>query len=715
MRQAFGRFRFEPSAKFYKGKGSSLKFSLSFSTTTLKSKHGFPYRYIDPTSSLSESSIEAFDMPSESRANFLKKGIKNLFPIQASVWSEILEGKDLLARARTGTGKTLAFALPIISKISKEKQTQKSYKSQVKALIIAPTRELATQISASIKEFSPPNIYSCVCYGGININPQIEILSRGVDIVIGTPGRLEDLHERGYLKFQDLDFVVLDEADFMLDLGFKVSLENILGKVNKEVSAFGRTFPQMLLFSATVPEWVTNTAKSYFQRAQKIFVDAVGETTIRTSEKIKQVALAYRGEDLPVFVSEILSTFCPSPSLVPIRALVFCDTKRQVSELASGIFYDKSGNDSPLCGSLHGDLSQNQRNETLDAFKSGRINVLVATDVAARGLDIADVDVVIQLNPPPMVETFIHRSGRTARAGKGGINVLIYNPETNLSDLTEIEKTAGFKFSRQALDVGRTLRIKDKDTFTQIVKGVPIEEKNQMESVVKGFLESNANSHTDTILALSALLHRSFPSSYKITRSALTGEKGFVTMQFTPSKSCFSISELISSLESATSISKLSSQISVQKLTLDKKSLVFDVPIDICKSILLQNELPEAGKDGEIITVHEIPQLSNDKVQLNKANVSYGSMRTMNSSPRGSMRNNYSNNYNNNRYNDGGQPDYYRNEMTRNRYGNNSHPSSNSFKNNYENFNRQGARRDNTGFQRSEKSTTWDLDAEDLS
>ncbi|KGG50333.1 DEAD/DEAH box helicase [Mitosporidium daphniae] len=680
--------------------------SLAIASAGLPLKHGLPYKYIDPTSSLSETSVEAFEMPAESRANFLKKGIKNLFPIQASVWAEILDGSDVLARARTGTGKTLAFALPIISKIAAEKQDRKTGRSKPKALIIAPTRELATQISLAVKEFSPHSVYSCVCYGGININPQLEILSRGVDIVIGTPGRLLDLYERGALQLGDLDFIVLDEADFMLDLGFKASLESILSNVQSGVSSSGNQFPQMLLFSATVPEWVTSTAKSYFKRPHKIYVDAVGETTIRTSENIRQVALAYRGEDLVPFVTEVLTTFCPSSSVVPMKALIFCDTKRQVSHLASGLFSGYTGNIRPICGALHGDLSQNQRNDTLDDFKTGRVNVLVATDVAARGLDIADVDVVIQLNPPPMVETFIHRSGRTARAGKGGVNVLIYNPEENLSDLAEIEKIAGFKFSRQALAVGRSLVIKDKDTFSQIIKGVSVEEKNSMSAVVAGFLESNPASQKDAILSLAALLHRSFPASFKINRSALTGEKGYITLQYSPKRALNNVEELVSSLEAAISVPKILSQISLRKLSADRKSLLFDVPLEIGKNILIQNELPEVGENGEIFAVHQIPELSNDRISNSRATVSYGSMRNTSRGAGFSSPN----------YNRGGAN--YRNDFGRDRFSNSRFTDSRQGIRRGESIgyqNQSNGQREATDYQyrgtdQRKKSTTWDID-----
>ena len=712
MRPAFGRFRFQPAARMFAQRRDRASFSsLATALATSPLKHGLPYKYIDPTSPLSETSVDAFEMPAESRANFLKKGIKNLFPIQASVWAEILDGRDVLARARTGTGKTLAFSLPIISKIATDKRDRKYGHSRVRALIIAPTRELATQISSTVKEFSPHNIYSCVCYGGVSINPQLEILSRGVDIVIGTPGRLVDLYERGALQFGDLDYIVLDEADFMLDLGFKTPLEDILANVQSGVNASGRSFPQMLLFSATVPEWVISTAQTYFKRPNKIYVDAVGETTIRTSENIKQVALAYRGEDLTSFVSEILTTFCPSSSMIPMRALIFCDTKRQVSHIATGLFSGYTGDMKPVCGALHGDLSQNQRNETLDDFKNGRVNVLVATDVAARGLDIADVDVVIQLNPSPMVETFIHRSGRTARAGKGGVNVLIYNPEEHLSDLAEIEKAAGFKFSRQALAVGRSLVIKDRDTFSQIVKGVSAEEKTSIESVVSEFLKANSVSQKETILSLAALLHRSFPASFKISRSALTGEKGYITLQYSPKRALGNVEDLVRSLEAAISIPKVSSQISLRKLTTDRKSLIFDVPLEIGKAILVQNELPEVGESGEIFAVHELPDLSNDRISASRATVSYGSMRT---GSRGFQ--------NHQRYNRGGGVNY-RNDFGRDRFGNSR---SNDFRSgaqrrdpngySYQNENRRNS--DDYHYQgnsqRQRSSTPWDTINDDL-
>lgn len=311
-------------------------------------------------------------------------------PVQEKVIPLAREGKDLMAQAQTGTGKTGAFAIPIIERLRSSRTIQ--------CLVLAPTRELAIQVAGDFEELAKyKDLRALPIYGGQSINVQIDRLRKGVEIVVGTPGRVMDLVRRKELSFGSVRFLVLDEADRMLDMGFIDDIEWILKRVPKE--------RQTMLFSATLPEPIRELAKRYMRDPEEVIVS--GDTL--TVFQAEQVYINVGRRNKLWALCRILD------SEKPQRAMVFCSTKRMVDTLAHKLkAYGYSAD------AIHGDMSQAVREKVLGKFKSGRLRVLIATDVAARGLDIEDVTHVINYDIPENPEDYVHRIGRTARAGKSG-------------------------------------------------------------------------------------------------------------------------------------------------------------------------------------------------------------------------------------------------------------------------------------------------------
>jgi len=317
-------------------------------------------------------------------------GLVETFPIQEATMPHILSGEDVIGQAHTGTGKTLAFAIPIIQKIDPSIR-------EIKALILVPTRELAVQVTEEIKKFSKyTGTKSIAIYGGTSLRMQVGALKWGQQIVVATPGRLIDLLERRVIYLNNVKFVVLDEADRMLDMGFVEDIEFILDKISKD--------RQTLLFSATMPEPIMKLSEKYMKHPVKILLDS-DELSL---DLIDQTYLVVEERKKLDHLSEILKT-------VKGKILIFCSTKFRTRRLAKELYMRGFG-----AVAIHGDLSQNQREEALWRFREGRSQILVATDVAARGLDIPSIEQVINFDVPMDPLMYFHRIGRTARAGESG-------------------------------------------------------------------------------------------------------------------------------------------------------------------------------------------------------------------------------------------------------------------------------------------------------
>ena len=325
----------------------------------------------------------------------LKKAVKEQgweepTPVQEQVIPLAREGHDLMAQAQTGTGKTGAFAVPVIEKLQKSKRIQ--------CLVLTPTRELAIQVAGDFQDLAKySHVKAVPIYGGQSINVQTEKLRKGVEIVVGTPGRLMDLMRRGELSFEDVRFLILDEADRMLDMGFIDDIEWILQSVPKN--------RQTMLFSATLPDTIKELALRYMHAPKEVVISPESLTV----PQAEQVYINVGRRNKLWALCRILDIEKPQ------LAMVFCSTKRMVDMLAHKLrAYGYSAD------AIHGDLTQAARDKVMTKFRTGKLRILIATDVAARGLDIEDVTHVINYDIPENPEDYVHRIGRTARAGKTG-------------------------------------------------------------------------------------------------------------------------------------------------------------------------------------------------------------------------------------------------------------------------------------------------------
>ncbi len=307
----------------------------------------------------------------------------------------ILKGRDVVAAAQTGTGKTAAFCLPLLQNLTKGKRGPAN---TVRCLILAPTRELAAQIGDSVRTYSKGlNLRSQTVYGGVQLHPQINGLKRGADVLVATPGRLMDLVQQGAIHFSHLEFLVLDEADRMLDLGFEKSLNELLTLIPKQ--------RQTLMFSATYSDHIRQLAKLWLSDPTEVAVSKSNQVANTVRHQLYPVDKARKAE----LLAELLERQHWE------QALIFARTKRGADEVTEILLSQGFS-----VAAIHGDKSQPVRLSTLEKFKSGKLAYLIATDIAARGLDIQSLPVVINLDLPHVAEDYIHRIGRTGRAGQEG-------------------------------------------------------------------------------------------------------------------------------------------------------------------------------------------------------------------------------------------------------------------------------------------------------
>jgi len=332
------------------------------------------------------------------QAALKSKGYQVPTPIQAQSIPAILEGRDLLGCAQTGTGKTAAFAIPTLERLNQARGTG-NWPKGVKALIVTPTRELAIQIDESFTAYGQGlNLTNTVIFGGVKQHWQVKKLKAGVDILVATPGRLNDLINQGYIKLDNLKIFTLDEADRMLDMGFIHDVKKIIAKLPKK--------RQSLFFSATMPDTIIDLANSLLTNPKKVEVAPVSSTAETVSQKLYYVDRQNK--------RALLKHVLEDPAIP--SALVFTRTKYGADKLAR--FLDKSGIKS---AAIHGNKSQNARQAALKKFKGRQLKVLVATDIAARGIDINELSHVINFEIPNEPETYVHRIGRTGRAKNSGV------------------------------------------------------------------------------------------------------------------------------------------------------------------------------------------------------------------------------------------------------------------------------------------------------
>jgi ATP-dependent RNA helicase DeaD len=371
-------------------------------------------------------SFEALGLSGQIVAAIRKLGFETPTPVQAKAIPVLLEGnQDIVALAQTGTGKTAAFGLPLIELINESDRT-------TQALVLAPTRELCMQITTDFENFTravkPLNIVPV--YGGASIAEQIRRIKKGAQIIVATPGRLMDLLERRVINLEKIEFVVLDEADEMLNMGFKEDIDTILSQTSDEKNVW--------LFSATMPREVRQIASTYMNNPMEL---TVGEKN-QGNQNIEHQYMVVDEKDRYAALKRIVDYN------LDIFGVIFCRTKVDTQRVAEHLMKDGYNADS-----LHGDLTQQQRDRVMKNFKSKALQILVATDVAARGIDVSNITHVIHMNLPDEIEFYTHRSGRTARAGKKGISIAIITRK-EVSKIRQIEKVIQTKFEKKEIPTG---------------------------------------------------------------------------------------------------------------------------------------------------------------------------------------------------------------------------------------------------------------------
>ncbi|MEA1962707.1 MAG: DEAD/DEAH box helicase [Patescibacteria group bacterium] len=418
-------------------------------------------------------------------------------PVQEKAIPFILKSEnDLIALAQTGTGKTAAFGLPILQKIEANERA-------LQAIILCPTRELCIQISRDIAKLAKysKGITITAVYGGERIDFQIKALKRGVSIVVGTPGRVHDLIRRKILKLQSIKWLVLDEADEMLDMGFKDDLDAILTETPKT--------RQTLLFSATISKSVRSIAKQYMTDAEEIIV---GEQNVG-AEKVSHEYYIVGARDRFEALKRILDY------LPEVYGILFCRTRRETGEVSDKL--KQAGYDTEA---LHGEISQGMRTKIMDRFKRKQIHLLVATDVAARGIDVSDLSHVINYSLPSQNEAYTHRSGRTGRASKSGVSISILNPRET-GKIKRLENIIGKKFEYKKVPAGEDICRKHIDNFFAKIETAKTEEIGN-ERYIQEFSERLKKiSKEDLIKYFIAYKFSSLVGSYKNSRDLNAKDK----------------------------------------------------------------------------------------------------------------------------------------------------------------------------------------------
>lgn len=354
------------------------------------------------------------------RKALVNKKYETPTPIQEQAIPVALSGRDVLGIAQTGTGKTAAFAIPIIQHLDEPQNNNQ--KRVIKALILTPTRELAIQVSECFGDYTKyTNLRQAVIFGGVNQRPQVDTLKRGVDILIATPGRLLDLIDQRHITLDHITHFVLDEADRMLDMGFIHDIKRLLPKLPKQ--------KQTLFFSATMPQAISTLSKTILSKPVKVEVAPVASVTDAIEQCLYLVEKPEKSDLLVKILNKELGK----------SVLVFSRTKHGADKIARVLNKKGIG-----CEAIHGNKTQVARQRALNNFKSGKTRVIIATDIAARGIDIANLEMVINYDLPDVAETYVHRIGRTGRAGQSGIALTFCSQEEKVK-IKDIQKLTGKK------------------------------------------------------------------------------------------------------------------------------------------------------------------------------------------------------------------------------------------------------------------------------
>ena len=577
------------------------------------------------------------------------RGITKFTPVQGEAFDPIVAGRDVIGRSRTGTGKTLAFGLPAMTRIvqiandsgKRDAATGQMRRGRLPSMIVlCPTRELARQVQEELSAMAKPlGLFAEIFHGGVSYDPQARALRNGVDIIVGTPGRVIDHLERGNMDLSECHVAVLDEADEMLNMGFADDVETILdgiGSRNPEKT-------QCLLFSATTPEWVKKIGDRYQKNVKSI--DATSEVGgARTATTVRHMAVQLPpGMDSKMAILEDIIAVEISREKAddenksvdvhlennPIakaaaerkkkssgamqqkifgKTIVFTETKRQADELVSGAIFK-----SLSAQALHGDIGQKQRDATLAAFRAGAFNVLVATDVAARGIDIQDVDLVIQFDPPRDVDTYVHRSGRTGRAGNKGVSILLFSPSQS-RDIVRIERDLGhgFKFELAGPPSTEAALRAAATTSAIACKQIPDETAEFFKDAATKLLETE-DAADIVARCLAAISKRTATVQ---SRSLLSGELGVTTIRMTSTSGrpltsrdvMFTVGKLSRlSNKDGDDVNELSFESDVGKMQVNPDGdILFDMDCDEAKKMIEFSKTVDTGSAFEILKELEV-------------------------------------------------------------------------------------------------------------
>ncbi|KAL7554338.1 hypothetical protein ACHAWF_018196 [Thalassiosira exigua] len=506
------------------------------------------------------------------------KGITHFTPVQAKAIRPVLAARDVIGRSRTGTGKTLAFGIPALMRLAERAKAEgnaevmrdgsvRMKRGRLPGMIVlCPTRELARQVGEELLAVCRPlGLYSTVFHGGVSYDPQSRALRQGVDVIVGTPGRVMDHLNRGNLDLRECQVAVLDEADEMLNMGFAEDVEVILegaGSANDDKM-------QCLLFSATTPPWVREIGSRYQTDALSIDITS-DQSGARTASTVRHTAIqvpfgpdakkAILEDIIAVEISKdvnldettgesdsededdeqhnaiaaaAIAAKSKSNSALQQKifgkTIVFSETKAQCDELVSGGVFKTL-----TAQAIHGDIGQKQRDATLAAFRAGAFNVLVATDVAARGIDIKDVDLVIQFHPPRDTDTYVHRSGRTGRAGAKGISVVLFQ-QNQARDIVRMERSLGHGFRFELLGPPSTEAALGAAAKTSAVACQSVDDSTAeyFKDAATSLLAHTEDPADIVARCLAAIARRTVQVE---SRSLLTGEAGFATVEMTNSR-----------------------------------------------------------------------------------------------------------------------------------------------------------------------------------
>ncbi|XP_043539075.1 nucleolar RNA helicase 2 [Chiloscyllium plagiosum] len=534
-----------------------------------------------------EGAFSNFRISQETIELLKERGVTYLFPIQARTFNYIYDGDDCVAQARTGTGKTFSFAIPLVEKLQSEAVDRRRNRPP-KVLVLTPTRELAIQVAKDFKDVTKKLSVSCF-YGGTAYAGQMDSIRNGIDILVGTPGRIRDHLQNMKIDLSKLKHVVLDEVDQMLDMGFAEQVEDILKVAYKKDS---KDNPQTLLFSATCPAWVYQVAKKYM-RAQCKQVDLIGKRTQRAATTVEHLAIACHWTQRAAVIGDVIQVYSGSHG----RTIIFCETKKEVNELVM----NNSIKQDAQC--LHGDIPQKQREITLKGFRDGSFEVLVATDVAARGLDIPEVDLVIQGCPPKDVDSYIHRSGRTGRAGRTGICICFYQ-KMEEGHLRFLEHKAGLTFKRVGVPTAAdVVEASCKDAIRSL-DSIPAAAIEHFRPAAESLIEQRG-----ALQALAAALaHISGARSIE-QRSLLNSDAGYTTMVLACSIEVHSLSYAVRGLKEQLG-ENVENKVKRMQFLKGKMGVCFDIPEDCLEA--LKGSWQDTRR-WQLTVATKLPELEEDR------------------------------------------------------------------------------------------------------